>query len=563
MKVGSSFQDRLVVWLLQHAMWVMPPACSTWAEAIRCEFEHIKDQPDALAWVVGCAVASYRSRLADVWQRHLGQYKSRAAACGVLAIVIGTTLVNRACGQTPPPPKFTDTACNLPNTTPDIQPRLRCGTVSVPRDYAHPDAGHYKLAVVVIRSERQPASPEPVVYMSGGPGGPLTVYATYQAAHPLAAGRDIILVDQRGTGRSEPKLCPSLSGDFADALVEAAIEPAAEERRLNLFAACHDEATARGIDLTNFGTSVTVEDFDRVRQALGIAQWNLFGVSYGTTVGMTLMVLHPETVRAAVLDSINPPDPILPPWSANVADAVAAFLASCSTQTSCRTLYPDLGGTYRDTVDQLRMAPLSFPLPPGLHGSSSHGALTAGLFELVVGRMVYYPRFYPGLPRLIAQVHTGSTEDFAAATAALLAEARKPDTGTSFPANAAIDCRDRPRFREPLGTDTDPIDRSSLYGICGGWVQLGPPPLVPIGTTIPTLIIAGQFDPNARPAASRGVAESIGRHVQWIEFVGAGHSVRSYNLCAAGIVAAFIDNTAKTVDASCAAQPVPVAFLSP
>ena len=563
MRAGSSFLDRLVAWLLRHAMRVMPPARSTWAEAMRCEFEYIKDQPGALTWVIGYVVASYRIGLTSVWQRRLGRTERRAAACGVLAILTGTALANRACGQTPPLPAFIDTDCNLPHTAPDIRQRLRCGVVAVPRDYAHPDAGQYKLAVVVIRSERQPASPEPVVYMSGGPGGPLTVYATYQAAHPLAAGRDIILVDQRGTGRSEPKLCPSLAGGFADALVEAAIEPAAEERRRTLFAACREEATARGIDLTNFGTPVTVEDFDRVRQALGIARWNLFGVSYGTTVAMTLMARYPETVRAAVLDSINPPDPILPLWSADAADAVAAFLASCQGDASCGTLYPNLAGTYRDTVDQLRKAPLSFPLPPSLHGSGSHGPLTAGLFELVVSRMVYYPRFYPGLPRLIAQVHSGNTVDFAAATAGLLAEARSPDTGTSFPANAAIDCRNRPRFREPLGPDSGALDHSSLYGICGDWVKLGPPPLVPIGTTIPTLMIAGQFDPNARPPASRGVAELIGRHVQWIEFAGAGHSVRSYNQCAAGIVAAFIDHPAQPVDASCAAQPVPIRFLPP
>ena len=530
---------------------------------MRSEFEHVKHQPDALAWVVGCAVASYRSRLADVCQGRLGRVERRAVACGVLAIVIGTALENRACGQTPPPPAFTDTACNLPHTIPDIQPRLRCGVVGVPRDYAHPDAGLYKLAVVVIRSERQPASPEPVVYMSGGPGGPLTVYTIYQAAHPLAAGRDIILVDQRGTGRSEPQLCPSLAGRFADALVEAVIEPAAEERRRALFAACRAEATARGVDLTDFGTPVTVEDFDRVRQALGIARWNLFGVSYGTTVAMTLMARHPATVRVAVLDSINPPDPILPPWSANVANAVAAFLASCPTHASCGTLYPDLAGTYRDTVDQLRKAPLFFPLPPGLHGSGRHGPLTAGLFELVVGRMVYYPRFYPGLPRLIAQVHNGNTAEFSAATAALLAEAQEPDTGTSFPANAAIDCRDRPRYRQTLETNAGVLDRTSLYGICADWVQLGPPPLVPIDTVIPTLMIAGEFDPNARPAASRGVAGLIGRQVQWIEFAGAGHSVRSYNPCAARIVAAFIDHPAQPVDASCAAQPAPIRFLPP
>lgn len=90
----------------------------------------------------------------------------------------------------------------------NVLPRLRCGIVRVPRDHAHPDGPTFGLAVVVVASARQPARPDPVLYISGGPGGPLTVYAGFQARHPYAADRDLILVDQRGMGRSEPRLCP-------------------------------------------------------------------------------------------------------------------------------------------------------------------------------------------------------------------------------------------------------------------------------------------------------------------------------------------------------------------
>ena len=237
MRAGSGFRDRLAARLVRHATRVMPTSRSTWADAMRSEFEHVKEQPGVLAWVAGCATASYRGWL-TLWYRHARQGLRQLTISSVAVAVIGYAMVNRACGQTAPP-TFTDTACALPHITPDIEPRLRCGVVDVPRDYAHPGAGHYQLAVVVIRSEHQPAAPDPVVYMSGGPGGPLTVYTSYQAAHPLAAGRDIILVDQRGTGRSEPALCPSIAGRFADAIVEAAIDPAAEEKRRALFVNCH------------------------------------------------------------------------------------------------------------------------------------------------------------------------------------------------------------------------------------------------------------------------------------------------------------------------------------
>ncbi len=478
--------------------------------------------------------------------------------CGIL-LLAGYLLCGPASAQ--PAPAFTEAPCDLPNVSPGILPRLRCGTVSVPRDYSRPGAGRFALAVVIARAD-QPALPDPLLYISGGPGAPLTVYAGYQAAHPYAPGRDLILVDQRGTGRSEPRLCPDLEGEFAGAVAAVAMGPGMEmqARRRAVYAACREKATAQGIDLKDFGTSVTVEDFNTVRQALGVARWNVFGVSYGTTVAMTLMARYPGTVRAAVLDSVNPPDPLLPLHSSNVAAARDAFFSFCSEDGACASAFPSLASTYEDTLRQLEQAPLSVPLPAAMRYPDNQGPLTAALFEFVVGRLVYYPRFYPGLPRLIKTVHDGDTSAFAASLASLLAEATDRDTGTSFAANAAVDCRDRPGYRTPTGS-TDISEQLSLYGICDGWSELGPPPVVPLDTPMPTLVLAGQFDPNATPAVSRHIADLIGRHAQWIEFARSGHSVRSTTPCASKIVADFVDQPTRPLATPCASRPKPISFL--
>ena len=123
------------------------------------------------------------------------------------------------------PPRFEATDCRGVADIAEILPRLRCGIVRVPRDHADPNGASYALAVIVIKSERQPPLPDPVVYISGGPGGPLTVYAGYQARHPYAADRDLILVDQRGTGRSEPHLCPDLQVELSTAMLSVVTEP--------------------------------------------------------------------------------------------------------------------------------------------------------------------------------------------------------------------------------------------------------------------------------------------------------------------------------------------------
>jgi pimeloyl-ACP methyl ester carboxylesterase len=527
------------------------------------EFEHIKDLPGALVWAVGCILASHKTWLAELHNRHPGKMLRGIAACGLVVLLVGYAIEGQASGHALAQPAFTDAACDLPHISPDIRPRLRCGTVSVPRDYQHPEAGRFKLAIVIIRSEQQPASSDPLVYISGGPGSPLIVYANDQARHPFARGRDLILVDQRGMGRSEPSICPDHNRGLANALAMAVIEPTADRqaRRHAAFMACRDDEIASGIELRDFGTAVTVQDFDAVRQALGVKQWNVFGVSYGTTVTMTLMARYPETIRSAVLDSVYPPDPIPPLWSSNVVDARNAFFTTCDRDAACAAAYPDLADIYRETMRQLDHSPPALMLPPGLRDPSHPGRLTAALFEFVVGHLVYYPNFYPNLPRLIASVHDGDTTLFALTLASLFAEMSNPDTGTNLAAGAAVECRDRPRFRQKLSDDADILDRTSLYDVCKDWADLGVLPVIPVGTRVPTLILAGQFDPNARPDLSRHVADLIGSHARWVEFQLAGHSVRASSPCASRIVAEFVDHPAQAPETTCAGEPPPIRFL--
>jgi pimeloyl-ACP methyl ester carboxylesterase len=547
---------RLAVNFVRHAAWVMPHARSQWADAMRRELDYIADNAEALRWAVGCILASYRASLthwlgAPVAWRHVG-------ITGVLMILIGLALQANAQTQPPGSDFFEETNCNLPNVPPEIGPRLRCGTVSVPRSHESPDASRFKLAVVVVKSERQPAWPEPVVYISGGPGNPLTIYAGFQARTPYAPRRDLILVDQRGTGRSEPSLCP----DFDRRLLEDSLALAltvsdeALTRRQATYLACRDQAIGRGLDLKDFGTRVTAEDFDRVRQALGVERWNVYGESYGTTVAMTLAALHPETIRSLVLDSIYSPDPV-PLWSATVIDTRDAFFANCAQDQACSASFPDLAGTYRDTLAKLAQSPLAVTVPPRMQRPELRVMLTASLFELAVNNLLYFRPAYPTVPQIIQSVHDGETQSLGVVLASQLAAAAVQNRATY----AAVECRDRAHLRKPLPVEASTIDRRLLYGICDRWSELGRPPLVPAGTRVPTLVLAGEFDPVARPAFSRHVAEQIGSSARFVQFPFVGHNVRAFAPCGAKIAADFIDQPAQPPDISCADRIAPIRFL--
>jgi pimeloyl-ACP methyl ester carboxylesterase len=124
----------------------------------------------------------------------------------------------------------------------------------------------------------------------------------------------------------------------------------------------------------------------------------------------------------------------------------------------------------------------------------------------------------------------------------------------------AVECRDRPHLRTPLAKDTSPFDKIHA-DICAEWSNLAPRPVVPVGTTVPTLVLAGQFDPVAGSALSRQVADEIGAHALWVEFPRLGHNVRAFSPCAAGIVSRFIEHPAATPDTSCRLRGPAIPFL--
>jgi pimeloyl-ACP methyl ester carboxylesterase len=105
------------------------------------------------------------------------------------------------------------------------------------------------------------------------------------------------------------------------------------------------------------------------------------------------------------------------------------------------------------------------------------------------------------------------------------------------------------------------LDRLQPYGFCDDWSEIGPAPLVPVGTSVPTLVLAGEFDPVTWPSMSQHVAAVIGPNARWVEFPRIGHNVRAFSPCGAEIAADFINNPAQSPDTSCADRAAPIRFL--
>ncbi len=552
---------RLAVKAARHASWVLPAEYAAWADAMHRELHYIEDDRAALRWAVGCVVASYTKRLSVPRQVCARLFLNPAGAAGMLMLVLVLALAGHASGQTDTfVPAFKETTCALPDLSPDISARLRCGTVTVPRDYDHPGAGTLKLAVVVIHPRVKDPQAAPVLFLQGGPGSPLTIHAAriarYESA-TLARNRDLILVDQRGAGRSEPALCPGLRrqqlGVFAH-------EDSPDEQRAAwrvTYRDCQRELARNGIDPAWFGTRMSVRDLEIVRRALGVPRWNIYGRSYGTEVAMTLEALYPSTLRAVVLDSVYPPDPLPLTRTQTFAAALDALFQACRSDPSCAAAHPDLAATYREAMAGLAETPLTLALPPG--SGTSKIVLGPAAFRAGVDLALYDRPLLAMLPRMIQAAHDRD----AASLQPFLAHLIQQFLTTESPGDQiVVECRDRPSL-QALPAKSKPVDGPGIidmHGICRDWIAPGPPALIPTATGVPTLLLTGAIDPVTPPPFARMVAAKMGARAHVVEFPHVGHDVELSTPCGASLVTQFIRSPEAPINTACVAEVRPVAL---
>ncbi|HET6237925.1 MAG TPA: alpha/beta fold hydrolase [Acetobacteraceae bacterium] len=549
---------QIVLKLVQHARWVLPGAGSPWADAMRHELDYIADDPAALRWAIGCVLASYRVRVTGLRCGGARTCLRHFAACGCLMLLAGLALQGHARGQTEQPrPAFVETTCDLPNVSPSIRPQLRCGEVSVPRDYDNPGAGQFKLAVVVIHTVTKEQQADPVLFIHGGPGSPLTAQAARIAGAEstiLAPDRDLILVDQRGAGRSEPALCPDLAKRQLTAFAQGGSTDVVMTAWRGTYMDCRRNLVQQGIDPAWFGTSVTVRDIEVLRQALGISRWNVYARSYGTTVAMTMMARHPETLRAVDLDSIYPPDPAPLTHAQTFDTALNALFEACCADSACVAAHPDLAATFHEAMAGLANAPLTVVLPPGL--GPADVALGPLLFRGIVNQALYYRPLLSMLPNVIQSAHDRDP----AALQPLIGHLARQFLAQSTGDRMVVECRDRPSLQAESAVVASTVIPGIIdfHGVRRNWVKPGSPPVVASSNVVPSLLLTGAIDPITPPPFARIVVARMGPAAPVVEFPHVGHDVEESSACGANLVTQFVRRPEGPLSTACVAAVPPV-----
>ncbi len=473
--------------------------------------------------------------------------------------------------------KFEPGPCPI-NPTENTPVAIRCGTLRVLEKRDQPDSGDVLLQVMILRSTGENPQPDPIVYLEGGPGGSAVVNLEQwiTPVTPLLEERDVILVDQRGTGFSTPSL--ACDEEFSDATIFDTPD--------NVLGECITRLQDAGVDRSAYTTFENAADLKELREALGLEQWNLYGVSYGTRLALASMATDPTGIRSVVLDSTYPLTvDLYDTLPSNGLRSFRAVFDACAADAECDATYPDLENRFYETIDRLNAEPQQIKGTHPVNGTNLTYLINGDAFVSVLYQSLYLPEVIPDVPQAIDAAANGNAQAiwdlliapvFPDPDAVEQYQEEALDLGReSFPPaitdgmHLSVQCTEEVPFTDIAEVEADARSLPdevvpglvgsvvSMQGQCGIWAvpQRDAAELDPlINADIPTLILAGSFDPITPPEWGRLVADRLNNET-YLEIAGIGHAVIGGGECAATLIGTFIADPATFDPNQCTIEP--------
>ena len=472
-----------------------------------------------------------------------------------------------------PAPEFMEGDCEFnvpPGRTVD------CGSIEV---YAYPGVENsptIELTVAIFRSSSDTPAPDPVIYLEGGPGGdslevlPLVFERSF--AH-LLEDRDVIFFDQRGTGYSSPSLaCPEVR-ELGFEIIDDVLTPDQQvDMLMGALTGCRDRLVSEGAQLDAYSSVSSASDLDALRRSLGYEEWNLYGISYGTRLALTTMRTQPQGLRSVVLDSVySPDDDLYVEAPGNLDRALAELFEGCVLDDACAREYPDLEQRFYDTIETLQDNPVRALVTDVFTGEVYDAVFDGAAFGGIVFQSLYSAELIPNLPKLIYDVSEGELYDLALLATTFMANGEFVSMGMQF----SVQCHEEASFSSRDQTvaalaeypNLEPIFGASVntgvavFDVCDMW-GAGAADLVEnetVTSTIPTLILAGEYDPITPPRWGREVAETLDASV-FVDLPGVGHGPSASVECPQALVRAFLADPTGDLDTSCVGEMGPPVF---
>ena len=530
------------------------------------------------------------------WPTRDSHQRAERAGRLALGIALALAVALAACGTAASPaPSPQPTATPQPTAAPTVQPSpspppsptptgaafepgpcrfgaipgetVECGDLLVPEDRAQAGGRTIRLAVAIIRSHAANPAPDAFIFLSGGPGVPAVAGAGELARvfKRVLATRDLIVFDQRGVGYSTPSLdCLEWDAALANISMEDLDPEEATAREVEVYQACHDRLVQDGVNLAAYHSAASAADVNDLRLALGYGQVNLYGVSYGSRLALTVLRDFPAGIRSVVLDSVLPPQvDFYADLGSNAQRALDVLFQRCAADAQCGAAFPALETEFYELVDQLSAEPVPFNVPGAAGGEPGQFLLDGDRLITALFNLLYDSSEIFWLPKTIAELahgyYTGHFYQVLPKVMAMWASAYISDG-----MNRSVMCAEEVPFHsaEALAAASAGLNPhvaasferppASVLAVCDFW-GAGEAPAVenePVASDLPVLILAGEFDPITPPASGQLAAQTLSRSVYY-EFPGVGHQVIGARTCAMDIAISFLEAPGSAPDASC------------
>jgi len=443
-----------------------------------------------------------------------------------------------------------------------IRNEVQCGVVQRALDPGRPDATRIAVHYVVVPAMARRKLLDPVFLLAGGPGQSAIALAPSVMAlfSRLNNRRDIVFVDQRGTGRSAPLMCD-------DTRLRPMSEQVDPQRQFAQVMRCRDHLkTLPHGDLRFYATPLAMQDLDAVRQALGAERINLVGGSYGTRAALDYARQFPAAVRRSVIDGVAPPDMVLPAsLSTDGQAAFDALLLACEAEPACAKAHPTLRA---DWAGLLASLPTPVTVTHPLSGQQETLSFTRDMLLGLVRGPLYSPAVSAALPQAVGEAARGR---FGALVGLGGLLSTRKGTELAMGMHFSVVCaEDAPRLAQ--ATDVPGRDfggeGAALYRrVCAEWPRGAVPPAFYElrASDTPVLLLSGGIDPVTPPRHAARVAQRLGPNALHVVVPNAGHGVMSIG-CMRDVIFRFIDapeaQDALAVDTGCAkGVPRPPAFV--
>jgi pimeloyl-ACP methyl ester carboxylesterase len=467
--------------------------------------------------------------------------------------------------------RFTSADCADVLLEGDSAVGAQCGWVAVSEDHGQPNGPTLALAVAVLKATGPSPTDDPIVVLTGGPGGegikaPVDGLGSGQL--PLwRKTRDVILFDQRGTGVNKPDLnCPEYDDRFVANWTEKLSRSDEIATLVTAMRRCHDRLVGEGVNLSVYTSAQSARDVADIASALGYARYDLYGISYGTRLALTVMRDAPQHVRSVVLDSPESLEADID-TSRDAQYAFEQLFMACKADAKCDAAYPNLEQTFLDTASELDANPITVAntrkTPDG--GMSAPLVVNGTRYVLTLRGGMYQTSAMKRLPSLIDGVAHGNTSVFG-----VFANGFRDTLTLDFAEGMgqSVSCWEEYPGGVKLGSspdsasapysDVDEFDYA-VKDVCAFWDKRDRDPKEneAVHSDLPTLILAGSLDPVLPPYYAEQIAGDLANS-QYVLFDGFGHGVvrsetgeAAVPRCAHRMTQAFFDAPSERVDTSC------------